>query len=710
MPLAVRGAFPHNNTDFAAEDRLRRRVEEFAHSCETGGRNGSPIWNWFLPKNDSSQAIPIARAIALANNAPVWHPFGMLLLSCTGLSRSFDRDPLFEDLGFELFGGQRIGLVGPNGVGKTTLLRILAGLDPADTGEVRLHAGARAALLTQQAEFAPGRSLFEEARGALEELVVAHDDLIHTAEALAGATEDAARKNLTLRYDRLNELLRHHDAYNVDHRVEHVLDGLGFTPAEYDRPVETFSGGQHSRLMLAKLLLAAPDVLLLDEPSNHLDVAATRWLEDYLIHQPDEAMLIVSHDRYFLDKVVTRIFEMNAGTIQDYPGNYQAYWRLRQERFEQQLKAWQAQKEYIEKQEDYIRRVHYGQLHKQAQSRQKALDRLQRVERPAFIEVPRLHFGAVRRSGDVVLQVEDLSKGYDRPLFRNLNFTLQRGQRLGILGPNGSGKTTLLRVLLGEEAPDAGAVHRGHRVQFGYYDQHLQCLPAEQAVLRAIRPDDARDVSDQALRDLLGRFGLVGDQVNQVVGNLSGGERSRAALARLVAAGCNVLILDEPTNHLDLWACHALEQALLDFEGTVLVVSHDRYFLNRVVDMLLVLEGDGRGQVIHGNYDTYERMRALQPAAVPAAPEAEALRSSPLSEARAGKSKRKRRFPYRKIEDLEADITSQETHLRDLEKLLASPELYRDGDKVKETMRAFEETKTALQTLYEHWEEAVELN
>src|SRR5206468_2128077 len=273
------------------------------------------------------------------------------------------------------------------------------------------------------------------------------------------------------RYERLNELLRHHDAYNIDHRVERVLDGLGFRRADYDRPIETFSGGQQSRLMLAKLLLAAPDMLLLDEPSNHLDIDATRWLEEYLVEQ-SEAMLIVSQDRYFLDRVVTKMFELHAGRLTSYPGNYQSYWRLRRERYEQEVKAWRAQQDYIAKQEEYIRRVHYGQLHKQAQSRQKALDRLERVERPTQVDVPHMHFGDVRRSGDLVFQVTDLAKGYDRPLFEGLNFSLPRGKRLGILGPNGSGKTTLLRILMGDEEPDAGEVQRGHLVEVGYYDQH----------------------------------------------------------------------------------------------------------------------------------------------------------------------------------------------------------------------------------------------
>jgi ATP-binding cassette, subfamily F, member 3 len=632
----------------------------------------------------------------------------MLLLSCSQLSRGFDAGPLFEDLGFELFAGQRVALVGPNGVGKTTLLRILAGFDEPDTGSVRCHAGARAALLQQQPEFVTGRSLFDEAKTALEALVSAHDDMVRTADALAHAVSEQEKKSLAERYDRLNEMLRHHDAYTVDHHIGEVMEGLGFRQSDYDRPVETFSGGQQSRLMLAKLLLAAPDVMLLDEPNNHLDIAATRWLEDYLVRQP-EAMLIVSHDRYFLDKVVTKVFELNGGKIDSYPGNYQAYWRLRRERYEQQLKTWQSQQEYIEKQEEYIRRVHYGQLHKQAQSRQKALDKLERVDRPSWIETPRMHFGGVRRTGDIVVRADEISKAYDHPLFDKLSFTLERGKRLGIMGPNGCGKTTLLRILLGEDKPDSGTIEQGHLVEFGYYDQHLRSLDGAKPVIRAVWPFADADANEQAMRDLLARFGLTGDQVYQTVDRLSGGERSRAALARLVAEGVNVLILDEPTNHLDLWACDALEQALGDYEGTAIVVSHDRYFLNRVAQLLIVFEGDGRVQVIHGNYDTYERMRLLQQESERAPKE----RSKPAAPERAASSKppkRKRRFPYRPIADLEADIASLETRRAELERLLASAELYRDGEKVKETTRAFEETQEQLRGLYEHWEEAVELN
>jgi ATP-binding cassette subfamily F protein 3 len=634
----------------------------------------------------------------------------MLLLSCSSLSRGFDEGPLFQDVGFEIRAGERIGLVGPNGVGKTTLLRLLAGLDQPDDGSVRLHAGARVGLLKQKAEWEAGRSLFAEAKSAFDEFLAMHDDMVRTADALAHTTDESERKALAARYDRLHEMLTHHEAFNLDHRVEEVLDGLGLKQEDYDRPVEIFSGGQQSRLMLAKLLLSSPDVMLLDEPSNHLDIEATRWLEEYLAQQP-EAMLIVSHDRYFLDRVVTKVFEMSGGGITSYPGNFKQYWRLRQERYEQQIKAWEAQQEYIAKQEDYIRRVHYGQLHKQAQSRKKQLDRIERLERPTMIDTPHMHFGDVRRTGDLVLQVDGLAKSYARPLFQDLSFALPRGKRLGIMGANGSGKTTLLRILLGQEEADAGVVQRGHLVEFGYYDQQLKSLPDDESVIRAVWPEPDPEITEQRMRDLLGRFGLTGDQVFQRVGDLSGGERSRAALARLVVLGVNVLVLDEPTNHLDLWACDALEQALLQYEGTVIVVSHDRYFLNRVVDLLVVLD-DIRPAVIHGNYDTYERMRLLKKEGSEPAPKAadKEAQPAPAAPSDGQPKKRKRRFPYRKVEELEADIAEQEEEIQALEQLLASPDLYRDGERVKDTTRQFEEAKARLENLYDHWEEAVELN
>lgn len=320
-----------------------------------------------------------------------------------------------------------------------------------------------------------------------------------------------------------------------------------------------------------------------------------------------------------------------------------------------------------------------------------------------------MNFGECRRSGDVVFRVEDLTKAYDQTLFNRLSFDIKRGQRVGIMGPNGSGKSTLLKCMLGEVQQDSGTVEVGHFVDLGYYDQHLKMLNHEKEAIQAVWPDELTAAKDQEMRDLLGRFGIQGDQVHQKVGLMSGGERSRVALAKLVGEGINTLVLDEPTNHLDLWACEALEDALKGFDGTVLVVSHDRYFLNSVAELLIVFEAPGKVQVVYGNYETYERLKALQDEANAAQQkkvEEKARKSAPPPK----KAKPKRKFPYRKVEDLEADIAAEEEKLQELEKALASPEIYSDGEKVKQTTEQFEETKKNLERLYEHWEEALELN
>ena len=637
----------------------------------------------------------------------------MLLLSCSNVSRGYDATPLFEDVSFEIHAGDRIGFVGPNGAGKTTLMRVLAGLDEPDSGKVQLHAGARLGTLVQSAEFRPGRTLFEEAKSAFDELLATQAEFERVADELAHSTDETKHKQLAAKFDRLTELLRHHDAFELDHKVENVLSGLGFATEDFARDLTTFSGGQQRRLLLAKLLLSAPDVMLLDEPSNHLDIDTTRWLENYLAQQP-EGMLLVSHDRYFLDKVTNKTFELHNRRVTAYPGNYHQYVRLREERFERQLKEYESQKEYVEKQEEYIRRAHYGQLAKQAQSRMKTLDKLERIEKPTKVTGPNIAFGEVARSGDVVFHVEDLTKKYgDLTLFENLSFDVQRGKRLGIMGPNGCGKTTLLKILLGDEEPTSGLVQRGHLVFPGYLDQHLYLLDEEKPVVRAIWPEPDPELTEQKMRDLLGSFGLHGETVEQPVKSLSGGERSRAALAKLTIAGTNLLILDEPTNHLDIWACDALEDALKGFGGTVIVVSHDRYFLNRVVDLLIVF-ADGKTELVYGNYETYELLRTAREKAGAASPSGgrkppeSGTNSAPP--ARQDTGKRKRKFPFRKVPAIEADIAATEAKVNALEASLQTPDVYKDAARVRQTMADLEAAKDALARLYQHWEEAVELN
>jgi len=632
----------------------------------------------------------------------------MLVFSCKNLSKAYGGRTLFSEISFELYQGNRVGLVGPNGVGKSTLLHILAGIDSSDSGDCKLHAGARSALLAQQHNIVEGRTLIEEARTAMQPLLDAQAEMVAIGEQLATASEEEHR-GLTVRYDRLNEWLQVHSGYTIDYQVEEVLHGLGFVDQDFNRVLTSFSGGQQSRVMLAKLLLSAPDVMLLDEPSNHLDIKATEWLEGYLSRQR-EAMLIVSHDRTFLNNVVTTIFELSERGIAVYPGNYSAYVRQRQERYDLAMKTFEAQQEYVEKQVDYIRRNNYGQLARQAQSRMKMLDRVERVEKPVQISGPVLKFATSRRPGDVIVEAEHLSKKLgDKQLLTDVSFQLQRGQRLGIMGPNGCGKSTLLKLMLGELKPDKGIIKLGHQVDVGYYDQHMETVMDDLTVLRAVWPPGDPTITEQQMRDFCARFGLFGEMVYHKVSSLSGGERSRVVLARIAALNVNVLVLDEPTNHLDIWACESLEDALSQYEGTVIVVSHDRTFLNRVAQMLIVFE-DGKVHVVYGNYDTYRALAAQQTPVKGKQKEKVEVVSKTEPTAGAAKVKRKRQFPYRKAADLEADIASLEAEIEEMEAQLILPEVYRDGIRVRELMADLEEAKAKLPVVYAHWEEAVELN
>jgi ATP-binding cassette subfamily F protein 3 len=636
----------------------------------------------------------------------------MILISAHDLGRQYSGDPIFTGLAFEVRAGERIGLVGPNGAGKTTLMKLLACEEQPEYGRIHVRPGIRLSLLRQQPEFGPDETLMDVARSGLASLLDLQRELEEAAQEMAEAEDQADRDRATRRYDELHERLLHQDAYSIDHRVEEILSGLRFTEAEFHRPARTFSGGQQSRLMLAKLLLESPDLMLLDEPSNHLDIETTEWLENYLARQP-VAMVVVSHDRYFLDKVVTKTWELNEGKLEVYPGNYTQYWRLRTEKAKVLERQAERQEEKAAQLEAYIRKYGAGQRAKQAKDRERKLERLEgeRVETMRTIVGPVMGFEEVERSGDIVIETRHLSKAYDRPLFQDLNLAVERGQCVGVMGPNGSGKTTLIKTVIGREKPDRGEVRLGHKVQVGYHDQSLQSLPPETTVVRAVWPEDDPDWVEGDVRNLLARFGLTGEIVFQTVGELSGGEKAKAALARLCATAANVLVMDEPTNHLDIWSCEALERSIREFEGTVLVVSHDRYFLNQVADRLVVL-GGGRARVIEGDYETYqnlaqkekEREQEAAERARAAAPPAPAAAAS----GRDGTAAKK--FSYRKAADLEREIGAAEAELAEVEDLLGQPATYRDPLKAVRTQERHADLKARLEKLYPHWEYAVESN
>lgn len=636
----------------------------------------------------------------------------MILLTVRDLARQFDSDPVFSNVTFDVRPGEKIGLVGPNGAGKSTLMRILASEDEADVGTIERHSATRITMLEQHAEFTSERTLIDEAKAGLGPLYALQQEAEELAHSMAADHDQASLGRLHKRYDIVQAELHRLDAYNLDHRVDQVLQGLGFTPDQYDRPATQFSGGQQNRILLARLLLAAPNVMLLDEPTNHLDIAATEWLENYLANS-DQALIVVSHDRYFLDKVTNRILEMHRHQVTDYPGNFSAYWGQRAERMLVQQRAWEKQQEEIADLTDFIRKNAYGQLATQAKDREKKLARIERIERPTDFQTFSMTFPKANRTADHVIELLDVTQGFGTPLFENVTLRIRRGERVGIFGPNGSGKTTLLRTMLGELPPQQGTVRLGNGVNIGYFDQKLESVAADANLIEAIRPPHKPEITPGTLRDVLGRFGLKGDMVFQKVSLCSGGERSKVALARLAMLDVNVLVLDEPTNHLDLWACEALEDALKSFNGTLIFVSHDRYFLDRVATHVISIDS-GHVEYFEGNYSEFHALQQFRAAeaAERAAATAKTTKTAEKNDANATDKavKRKRQFAYRRVEDIEADIASHEEQIAKLQADMVDPEVLRDGRRAKQVFDDLNATQAALAQLYAHWEEAMELN
>jgi len=630
----------------------------------------------------------------------------MVILTVKDIRKHFGPDPVLQNVTFDLRAGERLSLVGPNGAGKTTLLRILIHQQEPDVGEITWSPSVRVGYLEQHPTFADERTVWQEAQSAFADAHALAREAEQVAHQIAEAETEDLRTRLGQRFDFLQHELSRLDAFEVDHRIERVLHGLGFAKSTFTQPVRQLSGGQQNRLILARLLLEQPDVMLLDEPSNHLDIEATQWLENYLIESA-QSLIVVSHDRYFLDRVTTRTLELFRGEVESFPGNYTAYKRQKAERLEVQRRTYEKQQTEIAKMEEFIRRNHYGQKHSQAEDRRRKLERIERVPPPREISAPVMGFPDAARSGDIVLRVERLAKGFDRPLFSDLTFDVLRGEKWGILGANGIGKTTLLRCLLGLIEPDDGRSIVGTGVKIGYFDQLLSCLPATTTVLEAIRPAH-KEFVEQQRRDLLARFGIFGDLVFQDVRSLSGGERNRAALAMLSASDANLLILDEPTNHLDLWARDSLERSLKTFDGTVMFVSHDRYFLNQVADHLLVMEPQ-KAWIIKGDYDTFRRMKVTASEMTVEDQSARTKRSEKQTEAPRAEAPRWR-FPFRKVADLEQEIAACEATIAEIHQQLAQPEILRDGMAVKELKAQLGETQERVRLLYDHWEESLQRN
>jgi ATP-binding cassette subfamily F protein 3 len=589
----------------------------------------------------------------------------MSLLTAHHLSKSYGPDEIFNEISLEIPHRARIALVGPNGAGKTTLLNLLIGQDIATEGDVFRARGLRIGFLPQRPELHNLHTLYEEQLTAFTELRAMEQELAQLSAALADPTQ---HDQTLAAYGELQERFELAGGYTYEQRIRTVLQGLGFKPADDQTPLAKLSGGQKTRALLARLLLEAPDLLVLDEPTNHLDIQAVEWLEGYL-NEFAGAVLVVSHDRYFMDAVAQTIWELDFGSLEAYRGNYSHYSRQREERHARRLKEFESQQEFIAKEEDYIRRNMAGQNTRQAKGRLKRLERLKRDDlalRPRNREHMKLRLGNSKRSGDKVLMTSQLQVGYadaPKPLFHAPDITLWRGEVAALIGPNGAGKSTFVKTVIGQLAPLAGETRLGASVQVGYFAQAHEALNEANSIIDEIQTVKPMPISEA--RHYLGQFMFQGDDVFRQIHSLSGGERGRVALAKLALSGANFLLLDEPTNHLDIASQEILQNVLADFDGTILIVSHDRYLIDALSTQIWALE-PGALRVFSGTYREFIDARNREREAVAMA----AAAPSASSAQKAGTSQKKHGLnPFqlqKRIAELEAQIEQFDLRLAEL--------------------------------------------
>ena len=634
----------------------------------------------------------------------------MIILTIQNLRKAFGGNAVLKDVSLTLQDHQRMGLVGVNGCGKTTLLNILAGREQADGGSISLMKGVRVGYMEQQYRVEGDTTVYEELKQVFEP-VFAMEEKLRALEAQMEKASDLELKRLGESYERLNNAFEKADGYAWKSAIQGVLSGLGFQKEQQDQPARLLSGGELTRLCLAKLLLQKPDLLLLDEPTNHLDLAALDWLEKYLSDYRG-TLLVVSHDRYFLDHVCTHISELLLGTLEQYTGNYSAYMSQRAERFEARMRAWEQQQKMIAREEAIIARYKSFNREKSiraAESREKRLEKVQRLERPEDEHQVRFRFEAKRRTGDDVLFIRDYSKSFgSRTLFRNVNLTLRAGDRVALLGPNGIGKSTLLKWLMGQETPDTGTVRWGANVDTGYYDQKQEGLHPEKTVLDEVWDAFPR-LEQSQVRGALGLFLFTGEDVFMPIHTLSGGEKGRVALTKLMLHKDNLLLLDEPTNHLDMDSREVLEDALENFEGTILAVSHARYVINRFASRVAVLGEEGIKEYL-GNYDDYQAKLQWELSQHNQDP-----RFADMTRTEAGKEKRRLRLAKEQMKALKEAVRLAEKAVGDTEEkiaaheaLMATPAVYAVPEKAAAAAKEYQRLKDALAQAYTDWEQAEE--
>ncbi len=650
----------------------------------------------------------------------------MLVMSGKDIGKSYGTDIIFDDVSFGVNKGDRIGIVGANGTGKTTLMNIIAGVTEPSSGSIFIRNDCTLGYLRQKNIFFADGTVISEAEKTFEHFAAMEKDIETLQLKLADHEDPEFNRNLT-RYTALIEEYEKQGGYTYRSELSAVLRHMGFDEEAQAKQISKLSGGERTRLALACMLLRKPDILMLDEPTNHLDLKMLAWLESFL-RSYSGTLLVVSHDRYFLDHIVGRIFDMSGGTLNAYSGNYSEFLLKKAERLEIMRREYEKQQAEIARQEEMIRRFkQHGTEHlvKRARSREKRLAHIKPLEKPQTERTKmKLGFDANFKSGGEVLTAEDLSKRYgSRQLFRNVSLSVRNGEKVCIIGDNGIGKTTLLKILMGIERPDSGYLRTGYNVDFGYYDQGQQLLDDSETVLGEMK-DSYHLYTDTEMRSLLGRFLFTGDDVFKTVRDISGGEKAKLSLLKLMLSGANTLMLDEPTNHLDIESKEVVEDALMEFEGTLVIVSHDRYLLSRIPDRILELTEDGIVEY-KGNFEYYLEKSGIQQAEADDAADASGAggrqtggsssdRSGlgqTLEQVRSAEADRKvkkqqeaeERRRTRRIDSLEDQIHELEAAIADLQEEISDPEKAADFEWMHEKAELLAEYEEKVAGLYDEW-------
>lgn len=622
-----------------------------------------------------------------------------------GLGKSFGVRQVFSNVSFEIKEGDRIALVGPNGAGKSTLLKCILGYEELDEGQVVTSPVASIGYLQQDVNLGDD-SLAVEIEKAWADVHTLEDKL---AELTTYLENHEASEGDLQRLDYLQNRLEWLGGYDYEQKTKRIVYGLGFTDEDLDKPASAFSGGQKTRINLAKALVRSPDFLFLDEPTNHLDMDMLEWLEGYLSSYPG-GILIVSHDRYFLDRIVTGVVELDHHKAITYKGNYSRYIAQRDERLKSELAAYKKQQEYIKKTEEYIDKYRAGIKSKMARGRQSQLNRLERLEAPEIRDTLQFSFPPAAMSADKVLVLDHVSIGYssDRPIIDDVSTVVRRGESVALIGANGAGKSTLVKTIVGELFPVDGYIDIGNRVQVGYFSQEHEELHNQWQVVDEIKHDF--NFSEEKARNVLGSFLFRGDDVFKLVGDLSGGERARLALLKLFLQGNNFLILDEPTNHLDIPTREIVEQALREFGGTCFIISHDRYFLDQVSTRTLVLEDKGLTEYL-GNYSYYkekvkerEDLAALHEITIVQEKEVSSGQQKQELSRDEPKKKTNTYMVEKQLNEVESEIARLEATMKMYEVQLSNPVVQQDAEEMTSLSVQLETTESELQVLYEKWE------